>query len=232
MCFYSLSGCLGSQKHVAREHKRTYQAWVPLNSDNVLILKISWPSFPLPDWCSPVSRHQPSYSFFHANDLFLFFFCCCCINPADQVGFVNVLKFNTLGHLSLWPNPGAVSHQTAYFLIWFGSKVAQESAEGGGRGWWWWWWSRVGLGGRWGARGGGAGYLMKSWCEVGEEDPVKAYQGWSGRSRRRAIHRKQRPSGEVASLGQLCFSCFAEPGRSAPMWPLHQGPARRPSGQG
>lgn len=54
----------------------------------------------------------------------------CSINPTDQVGFVNVLNFNTLGHLSLRPNPGSVSHQTSHFLIWFGSKVAQERAKG------------------------------------------------------------------------------------------------------
>lgn len=47
------------------------------------------------------------------------------------MGFVNVLNFNTLGHLSLRPNPGSVSDQTSYFLIWFGSKVVQERAEGG-----------------------------------------------------------------------------------------------------
>lgn len=47
------------------------------------------------------------------------------------MGFVNVLNFNTLGHLSLWPNPGSVSNQTSYFLIWFGSKVVQEGAKRG-----------------------------------------------------------------------------------------------------
>ncbi len=41
-----------------------------------------------------------------------------------------MLNFNTLGHLSLRPNPGSVSDQTSYFLIWFGSKVAQERAKG------------------------------------------------------------------------------------------------------
>lgn len=41
-----------------------------------------------------------------------------------------MLNFNTLGHLSLRPNPGSVSNQTSYFLIWFGSKVAQARAKG------------------------------------------------------------------------------------------------------
>ena len=40
-----------------------------------------------------------------------------------------MLNFNTLGHLSLRPDPGPVSDQTSYFLIWFGSKVAQERAK-------------------------------------------------------------------------------------------------------
>ena len=42
-----------------------------------------------------------------------------------------MLNFNTLGHLSLQPNPESVSDQTSYFLIWFGSKVVQEKAKGG-----------------------------------------------------------------------------------------------------
>lgn len=45
------------------------------------------------------------------------------------MGFVNVLNSNTAGHLSLRSNPESVSHQTSHFLIWFGSKVAQERAE-------------------------------------------------------------------------------------------------------
>jgi len=33
------------------------------------------------------------------------------------VGFVKVLNFNTLGHLSLQKKQGSVSEQTSYFLI-------------------------------------------------------------------------------------------------------------------
>lgn len=45
-----------------------------------------------------------------------------------------MLNFNTLGHLSLRPNPGSVSRQTSYFLIRFESEVAQERARGGAEG--------------------------------------------------------------------------------------------------
>lgn len=59
-----------------------------------------------------------------------------------------MLNFNTLGHLSLRPNPGPVSDQTSYFLIWFGSKVALESAKG--------------------ERGGGSGLMrVMEWSEGG-----------------------------------------------------------------
>lgn len=47
-----------------------------------------------------------------------------------------MLNFNTLGHLSLRPYPGSVSDQTSYFLIRFGSKVAQKRVKrrrGGGK---------------------------------------------------------------------------------------------------
>lgn len=77
----------------------------------------------MPGHYSPVSPHHPP--FFLSTDGFF-----CSNNPTDQVGFVNVLNFNTLGHLSLRPNPESVSDQTSYFLIWFGSKVAQERAKG------------------------------------------------------------------------------------------------------
>lgn len=40
-----------------------------------------------------------------------------------------MLNSNTLGHLSLRPNPESVNHQTSYFLSWSGSKAAQEKAE-------------------------------------------------------------------------------------------------------
>lgn len=94
-------------------------------------------TFPVPGYYSPVSLHH--HFFFHR---WIF----CSINPTDQVGFVNVLNFNTLGHLSLRSNPGPVSHQTSYFLIWFGREVAQEREQRGSEGWWWrwrwwWWWS-------------------------------------------------------------------------------------------
>lgn len=133
----------------------------------------------------------------------------CSINPADQVVFVNVLSPNTSGHLSLRSNPGSVSHQTSYFLIWFGSKVAQERAEreegnrAGGDG--------VELSGEGGCVGAvGCCSLMKSLCEEGEEDLVRAYERWRWRSRRRSIQRKLRASGGVASPGHLCFSCFQD----------------------
>lgn len=137
------------------------------------------------------------------------------INPADQVGFVNVLNSNTLGHLSLRSNPESVSHQTSHFLIWFGSKVAQERAEREeGTGLLvvmeWSWVERGRAGWVYVGGGGGCCCLMKSWCEQGEEDLVRAYEGWWWRSRRRSIQSKRRASGEAASLGHLCFSCFEE----------------------
>lgn len=114
---------------------------LPLSAGYVLTPKIVWPS-QCPAitllWV-PITSPDPPF-FFHR---WIF----CCINPADQVGFVNVLNFNTLGHLSLRPNPGSVSDQTSYFLIWFGSKVAQERAKGEEG----WWWSGV----DWEGRGGG-----------------------------------------------------------------------------
>lgn len=55
---------------------------------------------------------------------FVFIFCW------NQVGSVNDLNFNTLGHLSLQPNPESVSNQTGHFLFWFESKVVQKGAWG------------------------------------------------------------------------------------------------------
>lgn len=116
------------------------------------------------------------------------------------MGFVNVLNFNTLGHLSLRPNPWSVSDQTSYFLIWFGSKVAQERAEGGRGEWWLSEVDEVGL-------GCPAHHLMKSWCAQGE------VEGWSCRSGRHTISRKRRASREMASLAHLFFSRLEEHAR-------------------
>lgn len=121
-CF--LTGCLTSQKHwdksCTRAREEQHLCKAPLSAGYVLILKIVWPSQCL----LLLSCESPSPPFFFHRWIF------CSINPTDQVGFVNVLNFNTLGHLSLRPNPGSVSHQTSHFLIWFGSKVAQERAKG------------------------------------------------------------------------------------------------------
>lgn len=40
-----------------------------------------------------------------------------------------MLNSNTLGHLSLGPNPESVNRQTSCFLTCFGSKVAEERGE-------------------------------------------------------------------------------------------------------
>lgn len=83
----------------------------------------------------------------------------CSINPTDQVGFVNVLNFNTLGHLSLRPKVEVCQPPDELFphLVWEQSG-AGESWGGRGRG----------RRGRAGGDGvglsgvGGCRYLMKS----------------------------------------------------------------------
>ncbi len=81
----------------------------------VLILNIVWPS----------QRGAITLHGFERRWIFH------CINPPDQVGFVKVLNFNTLGHLSLQKNRGSVSDQTSYFLI----ALSEWSGAAEGRSW-------------------------------------------------------------------------------------------------
>lgn len=173
-----------------------------LSTGYVLTLKIVWPS-QCPTitllWV-PITSPDPP------NPLFFFFFhgwIFCSINPTDQVGFVNVLNFNTLGHLSLRPNPGSVSDQTSYFLIWFGSKVAQERAKGEVVVVMEW----CGLGGGW--RGFAAHHLMKSWCEGGRGGPGGGEEEGDGGGRG-ATPSKENDGPPERWLHSLIyvFSCF------------------------
>lgn len=58
----------------------------------------------------------------------------CSINPTDQVGFVNVLNFNTLGHLSLQPKVGVCQPPDELFphLVWEQSGAGESWRGGGG----------------------------------------------------------------------------------------------------
>lgn len=58
----------------------------------------------------------------------------CSINPTDQVGFVNVLNFNTLGHLSLRPKVEVCQPPDELFphLVWEQSGAGEGGGAGGG----------------------------------------------------------------------------------------------------